>query len=184
MNLYGYCGNNPTNWIDPFGLRSRNESGGWDYNTRETEGILRSGRFSSCGIPVWNEALHFALPAMGGYDYKGGRLFWNQLTGSKARDRFWIPKQNGEKGSDLLIDSEFGNYIAGYLTQWHRDTVAHVHWAGDVEAGGKDDVESRLYINRGAEDAKLERKRQNEEFNHRYKNMPSILKVFIIIGPF
>ena len=67
------------------------------------------------------------------------------------RDTYTV-RHNGQE--QRLRDDQFGNYIAGYLTQYYRGTVVHVHLAGDFEAGGKDDSGSMNMINMGAADAK------------------------------
>ena len=86
LNLYTYCGNDPLNWTDPFGL--------YDYNINETTVIFEKMKtdLNPLGPTI--------PPADGGYD------FWVGDT-----DTYDVPFLGGQKND--LSGSSTANYAAG-----------------------------------------------------------------------
>jgi len=115
LNLYTYVGNDPINWIDPYGLRH--------YNLEETQEIIDRG----C-LPGWRPWHHTSFfGRRGRYDYKN------------MGDMFTVPGYGRH-----LRGSEFGNYLAGYLGQYHWGAAGYLgmraggHWYAYFEDyGGK-----------------------------------------------
>ena len=92
LNLYGYVGNDPVNYYDPFGLRA-------DYNSLQTQMFLARAYASATAGPfqgLWN----IAGNSVGKYDFKNDK---NPDHGST----FCV---NGKR----MHDAAFGNYIAGF----------------------------------------------------------------------
>ncbi|OXU14828.1 RHS repeat-associated core domain-containing protein [Sedimentisphaera salicampi] len=113
MNLYAYCGNNPVNYVDPMGLRKLNKYGGWHFNYQETRDIIKEGEKGD-----WSPFDHIIVPFISEnakYDYKA----------NNPNRTFTIPASNTaeKKKEDVVSASQFGNYIAGYLAQYHLGTA-------------------------------------------------------------
>jgi len=171
LNLYTYVGNNPLNWIDPFGL-CKKDTGYYhdsldEYNLdlEEIEALLgrrwclRLEETEAYLSVVRNPLLYLlhggpyshALPwQLGGFDFKHGY------------DGKFAILENGE--IKTLTGSEFSNYLASYAGYYYGGYVGlgMVSIGGDIFAGtdsgmsyieavfhGKDDDLSRRDIVRG-----------------------------------
>jgi RHS repeat-associated protein len=146
MNLYQYCLNNPVNWTDPWGLRTRNNLGGWLYNRKETEAIVDRGR----GPEPWSPWQHSNSAV---YDFAHGK---------HQKDTFTPPPCKSQKTT--LTATEFGNYLGGYLGTYHMGMAGYLGMraAGNWYANPGwrpsnfltgDDTLSIRDIDRGANDA-------------------------------
>jgi hypothetical protein len=106
MNLYQYCGNNPVNWIDPWGLSPNNaeaankadlrraleryasEHPGWNNQQLidNMDSEMKSGLYNLDGVRYFDtydgttiDLLHFAAAADYGQWYFGGEVVGNAL---------------------------------------------------------------------------------------------------------
>lgn len=137
MNLYAYCGNNPVNWIDPWGLCSKEE----DYI--DAKEFLQKGRDNFFNI------FRLAWPFDGGWDFS--------YTDKYAGEKFILPD------GTVMTGSEFANYMAGYLGQFYLGDFGYgmARLLGDLYEIRKtgnddwlDDPESVRDIKHGSEDGK------------------------------
>jgi len=151
LNLYTYCGNNPTNWIDPFGLRY--------YPEEETRRLIAG----AVKVSAEGGILRGPWKAFGA----GGEFDLKILN---EGDYFTL---NG----DLLSASEMGNYLAGYANTYNygRRGGFWTRIAGDLFALSEffdirrsspwtgyilDDPMSSYWIGRGVKDADMARLRE------------------------
>ena len=106
MNLYQYCGNNPVNWIDPWGLCSKEE------------GYIDAEKFLQKGRDNFFNIFRLAWPFGGGWDFS--------YTDEYAGEKFILPD------GTVMTGSEFANYMAGYLGGYHFGDVG---WLASRTAG-------------------------------------------------
>ena len=121
MNMYAYCGNNPTNFVDPWGLRH--------YTRREVEKILSRGRDKTYNpmkhafppqIP--NNVSHPAMNQLNDYAQMFGFYpGYDFGAGGKSCDTYDVPKYG------TMSATEFTNYFAGYLGGYHGSALG---WLG------------------------------------------------------
>lgn len=147
MNLYQYCGNNPVNWIDPWGLCSKEEG------YIDAEKYLQKGRDNFFNI------FRLAWPLGGGWDFS--------YTDEYGGEKFILPD------GTVMTDSEFANYMAGYLGGYHFGDVGWLasRTAGNIYELGKprndywlDDPESVRDINQGYDDGVKKKYEDYKEF--------------------
>jgi len=147
LNMYTYVGNNPINWIDPFGLYSHNNQGGHHWNLKDTLGHIRRARRSYGWCPQRHGNL-FKVRDSVMYDYAHNRY---------RKDTFTILTQGGKK--ETISAAQFGNYMAGYMCTYK---LGYMGYIGARLAGNKfatrsyfkrEDQKSIDMINRGADAA-------------------------------
>jgi len=68
MNLYGYCGNNPTNWTDPYGFVPINLITGNNYISDYSQNGSESG--SEKDSDLNNASMWFPVPGKKGWDVR------------------------------------------------------------------------------------------------------------------
>jgi len=81
MNLYAYCGNNPVNWIDPWGLCQKGM-------TEAEEAAFFSDLAADLGLTV-DEIAKFAHKSQGTGKYKGAK----KEKGQKGEKRDYVPEK-------------------------------------------------------------------------------------------
>ena len=133
LNLYTYVGNNPLNWLDPWGLRAKDNIK--TYDEEETKEIIRKIRRN------WNPWLHGIPSEMGGIDL-GGYDF------AVTYDEYTVVID----GKVIIMDSsQFSNYLLGYMAAFHLGPIGEpiVKKVGDYYHGknkeGMGNIEALLY---------------------------------------
>ena len=135
INLYDYVANNPINRIDPFGLR--------DWSCGETQGFLNQAKEEGFLEAFFNHSQY------GLYGKNTGAFDFGQNP-DFAGDTFDV-------GGETLSASQFGNYIAGYGSEYAGGSIGYsaARLMGIVYDKGLD-KDSVPDIDKGADRAKKE----------------------------
>ena len=105
LHKYLYCQNEPINRIDPMGLLYLVPNAGKSYSWEETQQVINAAVHLVGTDFIYGPLKAFGRlgeDGIGDFDYK----MYNELYGGRLN--FEI--RSGER----LLDSEFGNYLAGY----------------------------------------------------------------------
>ena len=130
MNLYTYVGNNPTSWIDPWGLCESSE----EYTTPSGEVILVPRRYTPVRTVVqmrWQNV-----------------IWWvNQVNHGGPRD----PKRFGHKNMELTHREweDVGNFDYGVSGSALGLPPWLLHWGARHAGGGTDQPRDTFMINEG-----------------------------------
>jgi RHS repeat-associated protein len=162
LHKYLYCGNDPVNRWDLWGLYYTIPGAGLDYNQRETQ-IIVDMATEIVGLHfIWGPWVAFGAEE----SWWAGVL--GLSSGEKSHGMFDYKYSNltfalGGYGSNVE-GAGFSNYLAGYTTYYNYRYLGlfGAVLAGDIyslaEYGTYDDWESVLWLTRGAIDANFRKK--------------------------
>ena len=153
VHAYLYCVNDPVNKADALGLVYYIKGTGRDYGLHHTQQVINAATDFLDENPITGpfDAFNTTLGKRAIFDYKG--LHWS----------FKI-----DPYTERVIDSEFGNFLAGYTTYYHYGMagVIGAFYYGDKfskqEYKGPDDLASRRWIVRGALAANLRKRDEGQ----------------------
>ena len=122
MNLYQYCGNNPVNWVDPWGLSTT--LGIHSPANHSWVTVNRDGTVTTYGL--WHKSKNQINPLIPGYD-----LYRNRENKSPRTGRYYVLTESQEKRLEKWLKrKQRYRMILGIPTHncasWASETVKHV----------------------------------------------------------